>query len=242
MMKVKVERRKAEKRKAELQGKEEEAKSANHENVRLFGVRRVEVQRNDDDVHEGKHSCGESAGSSVFGQGVRASLDRQSAHGGISMRDFCGQRFKDDTGKLFKNDGGKDFETSSGENSDDGEGERTSKSGDEKIPQQQGFRECWRRFRVGLRRRRRRAHRGLHRVPGLEGQSGGLCIQAWPGPGRVGETPGHDGQWGTGCGRARHQRQGAQPKRIRIQDGHGEGARGKVLLGQRGAVGGRRLD
>ena len=190
MMKVKVERRKAEKRKAELQGKEEEAKPANHENVRLFGVRRVEAQRNDDDVHEGKHSCGESAGSSVFGQGVRASLDRQSAHGGISMRDFCGQRFKHDTGKLFKNDGGKDFETSSGENSDDGEGERTSKSGDEKIPQRQGFRECWRRFRVGLRRRphrprrRRRAHRDHHRVPGLEGQSGGLCIQAWPGPGR----------------------------------------------------------
>ena len=65
------------------------------------------------------------------------------------MRDFCGQRFKDDTGKLFKDDGGKDFETSGGENSDDGEGKRTSKSGGGKFPQRQGFRECWRRFRVG---------------------------------------------------------------------------------------------
>ena len=87
------------------------------------------MQRNEDEDCESKHSLGQSAGSSVFGQGVRGSLARQNADGGISRRDTCGQRFEDDTGKLFKNDGGEDFETRSGENSDDGEGKCTSKSG-----------------------------------------------------------------------------------------------------------------
>ena len=150
MMKGKVEKSKAEKRKAELQGKEEEAKPANHKNVRLFGVRRAEAQRNEDEDYEGKHSFGRSAGSSVFGQGVRGSLARQNADGGISRRDFCGQRFKDDTGKLFKNDGGEDFETRSGENSDDGEGKCTSKSGGENFHSGKGFGNAGGVFVLGL--------------------------------------------------------------------------------------------
>ena len=84
MMKGKVQKRKAEKRKAELQGKEEEAKPANHEDVILFGVRRVEAQRNEDDVHEGKHLCGESAGSSV----VRARRSRQPGQGRVQTAAF----------------------------------------------------------------------------------------------------------------------------------------------------------
>ena len=95
-------------------------------------MRRAEAQRNEDEDYEGKHSFGQSAGSS-------GSLARQNADGGISRRDFGGQRFKDDTGKLFKNDGGKDFETSGGENSDDGEGKRTSKSGGENFHSGNGF-------------------------------------------------------------------------------------------------------
>ena len=51
-MKGKVVKRKAEKRKAELQGKEKEAKPANHKNVTLFGVRRAEAQRNEDEKYE----------------------------------------------------------------------------------------------------------------------------------------------------------------------------------------------
>ena len=213
VMKGKVEKRKAEKRKAGLQGKEEEAKPANHKNVRLFGVRRAEAQRNEDEDYEGNHSFGQSAGSSVVGQGVRGSLEGTSA-----------------AGKLFKNDGGEDFETRKRRDFRRRRGYVHQQERRRKFPQRQGFRECWRRFRVGLGRRphrpgrRRWAHRGQHCVPGLEFQSGGLCIQAWLGPGRVGETPGHDGPCGVGCGRARHQRQGAQPKRIRIQDGDGGGA------------------
>ena len=153
---------KVEKRKAEQQEKEEDSKPANHNKVRLFWVR-SEAQRDKDEDCESKHSFGQSAGSSVFGQGVRGSLATENADGGILRRDSCGQRVKDDTGKLFKNDGGEDFETRSCKNSDDGEGKCTTKSGGENFHSGKGFGNVGGVLVLGLRRphrpgRRRWAH------------------------------------------------------------------------------------
>ena len=157
-------------------------------------------------------------------------------------RDFCGQRFKDDTGKLFKDDGGEDFENSGGENSD-GEGERTSKSGGENSHSGKGFGNAGGVFVLGFGgglddQDAGDRHTEVNIVSqALKARVAGFASKHGLDQAASAKPPGHDGQCGTGCGGARRQRQGAQPKRIRIQDGHSEGARGNVLLGQRGAVG-----
>ena len=210
-------------------------------------MRRAEAQRDEDDDHEGKHSFGQSAGSSVFGQGVRAGLARQNAVGGISMRDSCGQHFKDDTGKLFKNDGGKDIATSSGENSDDGEGKCTSKSGGENFHSGKGFGNAGVVFVLGfgglINQDAGDGHTEVNIVSrALKARVEGFASKHGSDQAASAKLRGTTDSVAWDVVEHRHQRQGAPPKRIHVQDGHGAGARGKVLLGQRGAVGGRRLD